>query len=402
MRIDKERLKQNIIKIGEIGKTDKGITRIAYSKEYFEALNRLKELMLEQRLEVTVDKVGNLFGKRKGLKNLPSIMVGSHLDTVKNGGLLDGNLGVIAALECIYVLNENNISTNHPIEIVAFNAEEGSEMGGTFGSRVIMGRQDTSEIGLSEKLAKYSMTIQDIKESIRDSNDIKAFLELHIEQGGNLDNKGTPIGVVNGIAGITRYKITVIGEANHAGTTPMNLRKDALVMASRLILEIDNISKNMGNPFVSTIGFIKANPGSVNVIPGEVELILEMRDLDKERIDLVFQKIQDYTQTIEDYQFEFEFLIDKPPVKTSGIITMLIEEICIDKGINYEIMASGAGHDAKEIANNVPTGMIFVPSKDGKSHCPEEFTEWENVSLGAQILLETIMKIDNNLEGELR
>ncbi|MGD9568443.1 MAG: M20 family metallo-hydrolase [Sedimentibacter sp.] len=399
MKVNTNRLKENIINIGEIGKTSLGgITREAYSKEYFEALNELKELMEEQGLDVKVDRVGNLFGRRKGSKDLPAIMIGSHLDTVKNGGLLDGNLGVISALECIYVLNENKIITNHPIEIVAFNAEEGSEMGGTFGSRVMVGRQNINEEGLFEKLAKYNMTLRNIEESVKDPKEIKAFLELHIEQGGNLESKNIPIGVVNGIAGITRYKITVKGEANHAGTTPMSLRKDALTMAAKLILKIDEISKAMGDPFVSTIGFIKANPGSINVIPGEVELVLEMRDLEKEKIEIVFKKIEDYTKTILDYEFIFEFLIDKPPVRTNEVITKFIEQVCVDKGIKYEVMASGAGHDAKEIANKIPTGMIFIPSKGGKSHCPEEFTKWDDISLGAQVLLDSIIRVDRDME----
>lgn len=399
MEINPDRLKENIIRIGEIGKTSLGgITREAYSKEYFEALNKLKHLMEELGLAVRIDKVGNLFGRRKGLKDLPAVMLGSHLDTVKNGGLLDGNLGVMSALECIHVLNENKISTNHPIEIVAFNAEEGSEIGGTFGSRVMMGRQSLNEEGLSERLAKYNMTIEDLEESARNPGDIKAFLELHIEQGGNLDNKKIPIGVVNGIVGITRYNITVKGEANHAGTTPMNLRKDALTIAAKLILEIDNISKSMGDPFVSTIGCIKVRPGSVNVIPGEVELILEMRDLDNARIETAINRIKDYTRDFKDYEFKFDFLINKPPVRTDKKITRLIEEVCAAKGIAYEVMASGAGHDAKEIANEIPTGMIFVPSKGGMSHCPEEFTEWDNITLGTQILFESILKLDRNMQ----
>lgn len=398
MKVNSKRLKENIIEIGEIGKTSLGgITREAYSNEYFEALNKLKELMEEQGLEVKVDKVGNLFGRREGSKDLPTIMVGSHLDTVKNGGLLDGNLGVMSALECIYVLNENKIITNHPIEIVAFNAEEGSEMGGTFGSRVMIGRQNIKEEGLSQKLAKYNMTLTNIEESVKDPREIKAFLELHIEQGGNLDSKNIPIGVVNGIVGITRYKLTVKGEANHSGTTPMNHRKDALTMAAKLILKIDEISKAMGAPFVSTIGFIKANPGSVNVIPGEVEFILEMRDLDRKKIDTVIKKIKDYTKTVMDYEFIFELLIDKPPIRTNEDITKFIEQVCVYKGIKYEVMTSGAGHDAKEIANKVPTGMIFVPSKGGKSHCPDEFTEWEDISLGTDVLLESILMVDRDV-----
>ena len=398
MKINGDRLKKNILRIGNVGKgSTGGITRLAFSKEYFEALNELKVLMEEQGLKTKIDKVGNLIGRREGSKDLPCIMIGSHLDTVKNGGLLDGNLGVISALESIMVLNENHVETNHPIEIVAFNAEEGSEMGGTFGSRVMIGRQDLNESGFSDQLSTYGLTLKDVEESTRNSEEIKAFLELHIEQGGVLDTKNLPIGVVNGIVGITRYKIIVKGEANHAGTTPMNLRKDALTMASKLILEIDSISNSMDAPFVSTVGYITAYPGSYNVIPGEVEFVLELRDLDRQNISTVVDKIKKYTESIKDYEFEFESLIDKSSVKTDQNIRKIIEDICIENNIDYEVLASGAGHDALEMANKVPTSMIFIASKDGKSHCPEEYSDWEDINLGAQVLLESLLKVDKSI-----
>ncbi len=398
MEINFERLKRNIIKIGEIGKTDNGITRLAYSQEYNKARKELMDLMISEHLTVTIDKVGNLIGRREGKFNLPSIMLGSHLDTVKNGGLLDGNLGVIAALECISVLNDNNIITNHPIEIVAFTAEEGSEMGGTFGSRVMMGRQNTNSEGLPEKLAYYDMTIEDIKDSVRDTNGLKAFLELHIEQGGILEKNKLPIGIVNGIAGVTRYKIIINGEANHAGTTPMYLRKDALLMASKIILKINEISCKMGDPFVATIGIVELFPGSVNVIPGKVELTLEMRDLEQKRIECVVHKIKEYINKQQDFNIDLEFMIEKPPVKTSNDIIQIIEESCNEQEVEYMIIASGAGHDAKEIANCIPTGMIFVPSRDGKSHCAEEYTDWNYIKTGFNILLQTLLKLDKSVE----
>lgn len=399
MNINLTRLKSNILKIGEIGrKKGEGITRLAFSDVYYKASDVFKDLMKDAELKVKTDRLGNVFGKREGENNdLPSIMIGSHMDTVKNGGLFDGNLGVNAALECIYVLEENNIKTKHPIEIVSFNAEEGSEMGGTFGSRVMVGLQDPLENGLADKLKKYGLTLNDVKSSIRNTSDIKAFLELHIEQGGDLFSKDIPIGIVKGIAGITRYRISALGEANHAGTTPMNLRKDAMMGASKLMVEIEKIAKNIGAPFVATIGVADVFPGAINIIPGRVELILEMRDLNQERIEKAVNKIKKSAQSIGEVDFKFELLINKPPVKTSRRIVQCIEEACIDKNIPYQIMASGAGHDAKAIANKVPTGMIFVPSKDGKSHCPDEWTDWEDIKKGTEILLDTIIRLDKIL-----
>lgn len=396
MKINLERIKRNLVSVGEIGKNSSGgITRLAFSKEYFDAVNALKDLFYEQGLRVEVDRIGNVIGRFEGKDDLPAIVIGSHLDTVKNGGLFDGALGVIAALECVSVLKENNIITNHPIEIIAFNAEEGSEMGGTFGSRVMVGKQDLSEPSLPKKLMNYNLTIDDLKQSVRETDKIKVFLELHIEQGGFLEKNKLSIGVVNGITGITRYGINIKGETNHAGTTPMDIRKDALTMASKLVIKIDEISRDIGKPFVSTIGQLTLKPGAVNVIPGEVELVLEMRDMDKGKIDYAINEIKKYTDSIQDYQFEYQFLIDKPCVKTDSKIAEIIRQNCINRGIKYEVMPSGAGHDAKEIAAKVSTGMIFVPSKDGRSHCPEEFTEWEDIDTGVQVLFDTILNIDN-------
>ncbi|HYF84421.1 MAG TPA: M20 family metallo-hydrolase [Clostridia bacterium] len=399
MKINEKRLLENIENVGSIGReADNGITRLAYSKEYKEASNILKELMEASGLEVHIDGVGNIFGRRKGLQDdLPSIMVGSHLDTVKGGGLYDGNLGVNAALEIINVLNESNYITKHPIEVVAFNAEEGNEMGGTFGSRVMSGLQDPNASWLDEKLLKYGMVKQDVKNSVRDMKTIKAFLELHIEQGGSLYAKGLPIGVVNGIVGITRYNIVVTGETNHAGTTPMGLRIDALTGAAKLIGIIDSVSRSMGDPFVSTVGVLEVFPCFVNVIPGRVEMSLDMRDLDQSRIECAIKQIELLSKGIENVGINLKFDISKPPVKTDKNIVGIIEKVCQNKGLEYQVMPSGAGHDAKATAEFIPTGMIFVPSIYGKSHCKEEDTEPIDLVRGTEVLLDTLMEIDKNL-----
>lgn len=398
MNIDLERLKTNLQTIGGIGRVESGgIDRLAFSPQYDEAAGKLLSLFARQGLKAEIDVVGNVIGRREGTRDLPAILIGSHLDTVRNGGLFDGALGVMAAFECICTLNDHAIRTDHPIEIVAFNAEEGSEMGGTFGSRVLIGNQDFTEPGLSDKLSRYDLTLEDLARSVRDPQAISAFLELHIEQGGFLDTSGIPIGVVSGIAGITRYAITISGEANHAGTTPMDLRRDALTMAARLLLEIEGISHRIGRPFVSTVGQLIVQPGAVNVIPGEVDLVLEMRDMDRNRIAEALDQIREYTNQYPAYQFTIKELIDKPTVETDAGIMELIRQACAQREIACEIMPSGAGHDAKEMAAKVPIGMIFVPSQGGKSHCPEEFTDWADAGRGAQVLLDTLIALDRQI-----
>lgn len=398
MNIDLERLKTNLQTIGGIGRVETGgIDRLAFSPQYDEAAGKLLGLFARHGLKTEIDAVGNVIGRREGAEDLPAILIGSHLDTVKNGGLFDGALGVLAALECVSTLNDNQIRTDHPIEIVAFNAEEGSEMGGTFGSRVLIGNQNLAEPGLADKLSRYELTLDDLARSMKDPASIAAFLELHIEQGGFLDTSGIPIGVVSGIAGITRYAITISGEANHAGTTPMDLRRDALTMAARLLVEIDAIAHRIGRPFVSTVGQLNVKPGSVNVIPGEVELVLEMRDMDRGKIAAALEQIRTYTSEFPEYRFAIRELIDKPTVQTDAGITELIRQACIGRGIAYEVMPSGAGHDAKELAAKVPIGMIFVPSQGGKSHCPEESTDWADAGTGVQILFDTLIALDKEI-----
>lgn len=396
MKINMDRLKKNILQVGEIGRKDgEGITRLAFSKEYYEAAKTLVKIMKEANLEVEVDPLGSVIGKKRGIRNdLPSIMIGSHLDTVKNGGLFDGALGIIAGLEAVNYINENNISINHPIEIVAFNGEEGSEMGGTFCSRVMMGLQDPYEPGLEKKLSSYGLTIDDVKKSIRDPKEIGVFLEMHVEQGSNLYDKNISVGIVEGIVGITRYNVKVKGEANHSGTTPMNSRKDPMIGAAKIILEIERIAKEVGQPFVATVGVINASPGAVNVIPESVEFSLELRDLQQKNIDSVVARIKKFAQEIKEIDCEFNLNIKKSSTKLDKKIVEAIRKSCTELNIPYQSMASGAGHDANAMSKKVDTGMIFVQSKYGKSHCPEEWTEWEDVENGMKVLIQTITNID--------
>ena len=394
MRINKERLKNSMLEIGSIGKEPTGgITRLAFSTEYDKAARRLSQIMEAAGLKVKQDPLGSVFGRQAGQDNsLPAIMFGSHLDTVKNGGLFDGTLGIMVGLEVINTLNDLGVTTQNPLELVAFNAEEGSEMGGTFASRVMAGLISPDDQYLQEHLPKYNLKPEDLVAARRDLDEIKAFIEVHIEQGTVLESENISIGIVNGIAGITRYKVNICGEANHSGTTPMKLRKDALVTAARLILEIEDIALELGEPFVATVGTLEVKPGAVNVIPGEVELIIELRDLDQNKIEVAGERIIASADQMNG-DIRIERIVNKTPVKTDSEISRVIEEACKKLEIPGRPILSGAGHDAKEIARKVPTGMIFVPSIAGKSHCPEEKTDWEDIYLGTEVLLETILSI---------
>ena len=393
------RLMKNLYKIGRIGYTPgKGITRTAFSAEYYQALDVVKSLFEDAGLVVIKDRVGNIVGKRKGKNsNAKSILMGSHLDTVKNGGFYDGTLGVMAALEVINTLNDYSIETNHHIEIIGFNAEEGSEMGGTFGSRVMVGRQDLQEEGLSEKLKFYGLDLDDVRKSKRKMDDVAAYLELHIEQGGYLENRLSSIGVVDGIVGITDYKITITGESNHAGTTPMNLRKDPVVMLGEVINKIYRMARDYGPPFVVTIGDINVNPGAFNVIPKEITFLLEVRDLKQKNIDDFMMKLRVFCNSFDNYTFKFDHVDTEPFRLLSQEIMKEIEEAVNKRGVSYEIITSGAGHDAKEFTYVVPTGMIFIPSVRGISHSIKEYSRKNEIEKGTKILMDTLLSLDSKL-----
>ncbi len=392
MKINIERLKSNLINLGKIGYEEgKGITRSAFTAEYEEGRTFVRKLMVEEGLSVYQDSVGNLFGKLEGKDKNKSILLGSHIDSVPNGGMFDGNLGVLAAIECIRTLKENNYDANFSIEAVAFIGEEGTEVGGTFGSRIFTGEFNATKSDL-DYLKTVGITEYDILNAKRDSETLKCYLELHIEQGNVLISENISIGVVQGIVGIAQYNAKVKGKANHAGTTPMNLRDDALVKASKVIVNINEIINNIGSPMVGTVGYIKAYPGAVNVIPGVVEFTIEIRDMDRNRVlnamEMINESCNNLDFEVESLGFEWEVNLNEDMKKT-------IEESCKELNYSYKYMVSGAGHDANPVSKITPSGMIFIPSKDGISHSPNEWSDWGDVEKGANILLNTLLKIDN-------
>ena len=325
------------------------------------------------------------------------IAIGSHIDSVKNGGIFDGALGVAAAIECVLKMREQGFIPRHSLEVIGFEAEEGSELGGTLGSRAMLGNVDTKAQGFEELAVKCDLTAKDILQTRVDSSKYKAYLELHIEQGDTLYQSGALIGIVSGIVGITRYRIIANGERNHAGTTSMAGRKDALTGMAKLLVKIDEIAKSYAKNFVCTVGTISVEPGAVNVIPGRAECILELRHMERDVIEAFIRKVKNEAAQLEKIAFSFRKIIDKSAVLCDTGIIEQTKQICIERSIKYELLPSGAGHDANAMAAAMPSGMIFVPSKGGYSHCAEEWSEWEHCELGAKVLYDTLLALDASL-----
>ena len=346
-------------------------------------------------METERDAAGNIHGILRGTDSgKKAIIMGSHLDTVPSGGLFDGAYGVAARLEVVRRLKEEGRRLRHTIELYGFNAEESNPLSGTFGSRAITGLVSPEQPNLGEALAAYGHTIPEIIACKRDFSDSKCYLELHIEQGDYLFNEHLNIGIVSGIVGIIRYKVTAIGHSNHAGTTMMKNRRDAMVGMAKLIVEADRCCREIDDTLVFTVGTINCSPGSANVIPGRVECTFEMRHMDRSKTDELIRSIEKIATEIKTVRFSIEKTIDKGAVYCDKHLMDTIEEATKRAGATYAVMSSGAGHDANPMAHCIPIGMIFVPSRNGLSHCGEEWTDPEDTARGADILYQTILSLD--------
>lgn len=397
------RMEERIKALSQFGANPEGgVSRVAYSDADIAGRQYIIGLMKNAGLEVRVDAAGNIIGKREGKNNsLPSIAFGSHIDSVPGGGNYDGDVGSLGAIECIELMKENNIITQHPLEVIIFQNEEG----GLVGSEAISGiltEEELSLVSSSGKTLRQGMI--DIggdparyHEATHKKGDFKAFLELHIEQGGFLDQEGINIGVVEGIVGIKQWMVTFQGKANHAGTTPMDQRQDAMLAAAKFVIATNSTARSIAGRQVATNGKIKAEPGAPNVIPGKVEMTLEIRDLDFEKMLSVFAQIEANAKEIEKetgVKITYSPLNEDIPAVTDKRIQEMIAASAKDLGLTYKYMPSGAGHDTQDMARIAPTGMVFVPSKDGISHSPKEFTSAQDMANGASVLLQTILKLD--------
>jgi hydantoinase/carbamoylase family amidase len=405
---DQQRITRDIKKLSEItSKEESGYTRISFSDEDRRARDYLVKLMrTEANLKVKTDAVGNIIGRRSGKKESPCIMIGSHLDTVRGGGRFDGVAGVIAGLEVARIFEKKRHEMLHPLEVVIFLAEEPSPFGiSTIGSRGMAGLlseklfnslSDGDGRTLGQALKEMGGNPNRIKEAIKSPNDVLVYLELHIEQGRKLYSQNNIIGVVTGITGIYRGKIEIIGSSEHSGTTSMDDRKDALAAASEIILSLERICRNLGE-IVGTIGNIEVYPNSINVIPGKVVLNMDLRSLKGSKAQTAISKLNEFIRKMQierDITVKSKMEMSSRPVKFSSNIIKRICKICEQLNIPFQEISSGAGHDASHISELGTTCMVFVPSKDGKSHCPQEWTEFEHICQGTMVLAKAIEEID--------
>ncbi|WP_188369291.1 Zn-dependent hydrolase [Muriicola marianensis] len=402
--VDQDRLEDTIYMLAKRGMMENGETnRVAFSDADLQGRAYIISLMQVSGLEVSVDYAGNIIGKRKGNNpDLPPIGFGSHIDMVPNGGNYDGCVGSLAAIEVVRTLNEAGIQTEHPLEVFIFSNEEG----GVMGSRALVGDLKEEALGvvnstgytMREGINRLGGNADLIAEVERPEGSLAAFLELHIEQGGILHREGIDIGVVEGIVGIKWWDVKVSGFANHAGTTPMDMRQDALLASAQFILAVNEETLKMDGKQVGTVGRIQALPGAPNVIPGEVQMSLEIRDLSVENMEELFKSIEERATSISrETGTTFSFTpIDatSAPALTDPGIRQIIATASEELGLSTKNMQSGAGHDAQDMARITPVGMIFVPSVNGISHSPKEYTSPEDMANGANVLLRTLLKID--------
>jgi beta-ureidopropionase / N-carbamoyl-L-amino-acid hydrolase len=410
--VKQERLWATLQKLGEFGKNPEGgVSRVGFTEADLAGRAYAMGLMREAGLEVRVDPAGNIFGRRAGVEKLPVLLFGSHIDSVPHGGNYDGDVGSLGAIEVIRALNEAHLTTRHPLEVVIWTNEEGGRFySGLVGSSAAAGilpydlatRQDESGEKLSDWLARMGGDASQISAAKISSGTVAGYLELHIEQGAVLDEARVPIGVVTGIVGISLRTCTATGFANHAGTTPMNKRKDALAAASKAVLGVREEVRAETGRQVGTVGWMKVEPGASNVIPGKATFPVELRDLDEAKINRIADRILQRFKTIGEEE-NVEISCTKPdfhaPALTAPAFQDAIRVSARQAGFATLDMPSGAGHDAQNVARFAPVGMIFVPSRDGISHSPLEYTSPEQAANGAEVLYRTLLRLDTELDA---
>lgn len=409
IKVNKVRLRKDLEDLGKFGEEpDGGILRLALSDADLKAREWFKGRMRDAGLQVREDAVANIIGRLEpasGAEGGPCIATGSHTDAVLHGGKFDGAAGLCCSLEALRAIQESGIPVPCPLELMVFTDEEGGHYAGTFGSRAMFNLLVEGEIYksrgagrpfLAQSLERMGKDPAQSGRAVRSPSEFRAFLELHIEQGPILDSLGIPVGVVEGIVAIDRHMIEVEGKAGHAGTTPMRLRDDALVKAAGIITAVNRAVRSLGADIVGTIGEMKVHPGAFNIIPGRVEMTLDLRSMNKSLLKTARGKIREILRSTPGARLTTA--LSKDGARMDRKIMEFIEESCRQRGVSCKRMSSGAGHDAMTFpSQGIPTGMIFIPCKEGKSHCPEEAIRWEDAATGAQILADTIMRIGFNI-----
>lgn len=413
VKIHAQRLQEDLRSLGRFGEDPGGgIMRRALSDADLEARRWFKERMAEAGLRVREDEAANIIGRldpAPGDGKGPCIVTGSHIDAVPHGGRFDGAMGICAGLEALRTIHESRFPLPQALELIVFTDEEGAHYAGTFGSRAMFNLLMEGEIykskgsgqpSLAQDLERMGKDPRKIREAVRSPSEFLASLELHIEQGPVLDSMRVPVGVVEGIVGIHRYLIQVEGTAGHAGTIPMKNRDDALIKAAQIVLDVNRTIRAGGPDLVGTIGEFRVFPGAFNIIPGRVEMTLDLRSMKEKILIGVKREIDEVIGSME--KARIQPVAAKSSVFMDGGIQEEIEKSCRERGARYHRLESGAGHDAMTFPIvGIPTGMIFIPCREGISHCPEETVRDEDAAIGTQILTDTILRLSHKL-NEIR
>jgi N-carbamoyl-L-amino-acid hydrolase len=401
-RVNGDRLNGWLAAFDRIGRTAGGINRVAYSAADLEGRAFTRDLFEQSGLVPRVDAAGNILARIEGTDaSLKPILIGSHVDSVTDGGNFDGPLGSFSAIEVARTLRERSLRLRHPLEVVVWQNEEG----GTIGSKLAIGALTDADL---DKVARSGKTIREgigliggdvsrLATAVRKRGDIACYIELHIEQGGLLEKAGRQIGVVQGIVGLRWFEITVTGFANHAGATPMDQRQDAMLAAAKFTVAVNDAVRGEPGRQVATVGRLTVSPNTTNVIPAQVVLTVDLRDLDQSKIEHFTQRFEQLGREIgsaTSTTFQFKRLVDSEPALSDARVMDWIQSSADALGLSHQRMPSGAGHDAQEIARIAPMGMIFVPSVGGISHSPREFTRPEDVAHGADVLLNAVLAAD--------
>lgn len=408
--INRERLIHDLNAISRVGLGEHGsVTRLVFSVNELRSRQLLVHMMNRAGLDIHIDPIGNIFGRLPTASKGPAVLAGSHLDSVVQGGKYDGPVGVIGALEAVRTIQDSGLRLPVPVESVCFVGEESSRFGfSTLGSTLVAGDVEMEDFAnavdangtrLENVLASFGIDRSNLASLKRDPDSIKAYFELHIEQGPILESLNKQIGVVTSIAAPSRFKVVFQGQADHSGTTPMGMRKDALVAAAYLVTYIDEVCRAHADMkkgrVVGTVGAIKVEPGVINAIPGRAELLVDVRSITASSKRKVARMIKSKAEKIaKERQVAVELfpIRDENPVNMDPRLIRLIRTICEEREVSFEIMPSGAGHDAMQMAKIAATGMIFIPSTNGISHNPMEWTGPEDICLGTQLLVETMIR----------
>ena len=369
-----------------------GAYRPLYGAAWAAAVERVEGWMRDAGLETRRDAVGNLWGRATGSEPEKSVVTGSHIDTVRGGGRLDGALGIVAGLTAVETLLKDKGQPRRTLEVVAICEEEGSRFATNFwGSRAIIGSIDSVEAEMAQAMRERGLDPLRIASAARD--DIDTFVELHIEQGAVLESSNAPVAVVSAIVGTVQLEVTVSGRSDHAGTTPMELRHDALAGAAAMIQAVESIARALGPPAVATVGRLRVEPDQINVVPGRVVFTVDLRHADLGARRALEARIRSLCSTIASERglgLETRVLQERPPVAMDAEVRALLWRAARDSGIKAAELVSGAGHDAQILGARCRVGMLFVPSIGGRSHCPEESTSPEHLELGTRVLARSL------------